>query len=647
MKILPVYFKLQILVTLVLLFNYAEGQIVITSGAEVTPVDMVETILEEGIIYDNVTFTGADTARGIFTNGSSTNLGLDVGIFLTTGSGYNIPGPNNFATASANNGMPGNAILNSITTGTTYDASVLEFDFIPETDTIRIKYVFGSEEYNEYVGSAYNDVFGLFITGPNPMGGQYSNKNIAIVPGTANTSVKINSVNNGYSLPGVVPTVPCMNCAYYDDNTNGLTLEYDGFTVVLVAWLLVVPCEEYHAMIGIADVSSYDNDSGVFIKELSIKRPKIDVETILNPPGLTEDMVEGHVEADVVFRLPNPEYAPITVCYEIGGTAINGIDYEEIENCITFEEGEDSVSFHIVPLYDGIIEGEETIRLIIENTLGCIVRYDTVEFTIRDYLEMLSTTSPNTIICEGYEVTLWVEVMNGYPPYSYSWEPGGFTTDSIAVTPDTTTTYVVTYYDLFQESGMDSVKVTVFPVTEFSSFGFEAALNPGLPFDVTGEFEGDTIRLHLPGGTNLQNLVASYTFTGEYIYVTANGVPQEPGVTPNDFTDPLIYVIISPGGCPTDWIVIADIETGITEEIVDGITLFPNPTDGKFYLETTKPSNDPIKLRVMDLTGRIVYERKQAMPETIEIDLSGQLKGMYFLRVKFGEKEINRKLIIQ
>ncbi len=358
-------------------------------------------------------------------------------------------------------------------------------------------------------------------------------------------------------------------------------------------------------------------------------------------------MVEGHVEADIIFHLQNPDYSPVTVYYDIQGSAGNGYDYEYIDDGIYFAKEEDTAILHITPYQDNIIEGEETIRLIIFNTLGGIMVYDTVELIIEDYIALTDVTSPSSVTCEGYEVTLWVDVMNGYPPYSYSWEPGGFTTDSITVTPDTTTTYVVTYYDLFQESGMDSVKVTVFPITEFSSFGFEAMLNPGLPFDVIGEFAGDTIRMHLPGGTILQNLIASYTFTGEYTYVTANGVPQEPGVTPNDFTDPVIYIIISPGGCPSEWVVITDIETGITEEIVDGITLFPNPSNGKFSLETIKPSNNPIELQVMDLTGRIVYERHLVITGRLEIELSDHPKGMYFVKVKAKKKEINRKVIIQ
>ena len=112
-------------------------------------------------------------------------------------------------------------------------------------------------------------------------------------------------------------------------------------------------------------------------------------------------MVEGHVEADLVFKLPGAEYAPVTICYEITGTAINGVDYEMIDNCITFEEGEDSALIHVVPLQDGIIEGDETIRLIIENTLGCEVVNDTVEIIIEEYVQMYSKSVRIPLMCPG------------------------------------------------------------------------------------------------------------------------------------------------------------------------------------------------------------------------------------------------------
>ncbi|MCB2220914.1 MAG: choice-of-anchor L domain-containing protein, partial [Bacteroidetes bacterium] len=252
------------------------GQINVEPGPGITPEQMVENIVGEGIQYDNVTFQGANISRGIFSNGQTTNLGISSGIFLTSGAGYNIPGPNVATGSTGANGMPGHPSLNAITTSPTYDAAVLEFDFIPESDTLRFKYVFGSEEYNEYVNSSFNDVFGYFVTGPDPMGGMYSDENIALIPGTS-TSVKINSVNNGWAPGGVVPTGPCTNCAYFSDNTGGLTLEYDAFTTVLVAFLQVVPCETYHIKIGVADAGDGILDSGVFLEENSFESPKIEV----------------------------------------------------------------------------------------------------------------------------------------------------------------------------------------------------------------------------------------------------------------------------------------------------------------------------------------------------------------------------------
>jgi len=199
------------------IYYTTNSQIIIEPGPDISPEDMVENILGEGVAYDNVTLQGADAARGIFSNGDSTELGLSSGIFLTSGGGYVIPGPNNSGSAGAINGYGGHPIFN----GTTYDACVLEFDVIPEFDTLKLVYVFGSEDYNEWVLNLFTDVFGLFVTGPNPIGGYYNDKNIALVPGTSNVNVSIFNVNNGYAPTGVVPTGPCNNCEYFWDNTGG------------------------------------------------------------------------------------------------------------------------------------------------------------------------------------------------------------------------------------------------------------------------------------------------------------------------------------------------------------------------------------------------------------------------------------------
>jgi len=627
--------------------NTGLSQIQIYPGPDVNPLDMVEYLAGDGIVYSNITFQGANISRGIFSNGQSTNLGMDSGIFLTSGAGYVIPGPNSSCSAGVNNGTPGHAALNYITTSTTYDAAVLEFDFIPFSDTIKFSYVFGSEEYNEWIGSSYNDVFGAIINGPDPLGGNYYNKNMAVIPETT-TSIKIISVNNGYSSCGITPTGPCTNCEYYDDNSNGLTLEYDGLTTVMTGFLHVIPCEEYHILFGVADAGDGIYDAGVFLSSFVSAGPEIEVTTVLDPPGLTENLVEGHVEADLVFKLPDTSFAPVTICFEIGGTAINSIDYEEIPNCVTFEQGQDSASIHINPFLDGLIEGEETIILIIENTLGCDVTYDTVLVTILDYIDMVSDISPNTMICSGDETTLWVNVFLGFPPYTYLWEPGSYTTDTIAVSPEETTTYTVMYQDIFlDDTGSNSTTVAVAPdfMNEIYSFSFETVYNPVLIEDIEGEIGIDSVFLVLPAGTMVNNLIATFALSN-CAAAWVNETEQLSGITPNDFTFPVIYQVEAQNGDLKEWTVVVEIETGLYENPEGYFSILPNPSNGTFRIAIADEISDPVRIEVLDLVGNIVYEDEAFTTQTA-IDLSVFPKGMYFVRIKGDNEFVTRKLIIQ
>ncbi|MBN2173375.1 MAG: gliding motility-associated C-terminal domain-containing protein [Bacteroidales bacterium] len=470
---------------LLLIRNNSFAQINVNPGVD--PEAMVENIVGEGVQYSNVQYQGADGARGIFSNGGSTNLGIESGIFLTSGAGYIIPGPNSSCFAGANNGMPGDPTLSSLSSGTTYDAAVLEFDFIPESDTLRFKYVFGSEEYHEWVETPFNDVFGYFVSGPNPDGGSYNDVNVALIPGTT-IPIAINNVHNGNVPCGQYASGPCEYCEYFVDNNNGLTIEYDGFTVVLTAFIKVVPCEEYHIKMAVADTGDGIYDTGVFIEENSFESPKVEVELEPYPEGVAENMIEGCIEADIIFTLPNESYAPLTVCFEITGSAIPGIDYEEIPDCITFEEGQMSDTIHVVPIADGIFEGEENIMLIIENTLGCIVRYDTVEFIIQDYVFMETATNGMVDICLGEDVDISVSVINGVPPYTFEWEGSAINNDSITVSPEVTTTYTVNVFDACMNMISDSVEVVVNPSPEVE-FGPDTTI-----------CQGDTLLLNAGGG---------------------------------------------------------------------------------------------------------------------------------------------------
>lgn len=200
----------------------------------------------------NVQVGGSSPAIGHFSD-STGAMGFNNGLLMTTGSIANAPGPNTNGAMGQNNALPGDSLLNTLIPGYyTYDASVLEFDFIPYADTLLgFQYVFGSEEYPEFVGSSFNDVFGFFIT---PQGG--TPINLATLPGT-NTVVSINSVNQND------------NSTFYNDNTVGQVLEYDGYLNPLQIFTPVTPNTVYHFKIAIADAGDGIFDSGVFLQAAS------------------------------------------------------------------------------------------------------------------------------------------------------------------------------------------------------------------------------------------------------------------------------------------------------------------------------------------------------------------------------------------
>lgn len=234
-------------------------------GTVLTVNDIVEAILGEGISYSNVTYQGtlgdaSQASLGVFSGANCVPLGFDTGIMLSSGTVGNAMGPNTSGSTSAGLGLPGDPDLAGLIPGySVFDASYIQFDFVPTESQIFIQYVFGSEEYNEYVESSYNDVFGFFLNGAN----------IALIPGTS-IPVAINNVNNGNAGSGQFATGPCTNCSYFRDNGSlaspPYNIEADGMTTVLTATANVNPGVTNTIKIAVADAGDSALDSWVFVK---------------------------------------------------------------------------------------------------------------------------------------------------------------------------------------------------------------------------------------------------------------------------------------------------------------------------------------------------------------------------------------------
>ena len=75
------------------------------------------------------------------------------GIVMSTGNITGIAGPNDQQGYSVSFQGSGDSIISSITGYPSFDAASFEFDYIPSFDSIMFRYVFGSEEYSEFVNS--------------------------------------------------------------------------------------------------------------------------------------------------------------------------------------------------------------------------------------------------------------------------------------------------------------------------------------------------------------------------------------------------------------------------------------------------------------------------------------------------------------
>lgn len=336
MKALSYFFISVVVFSTIISQSQAQLQV----NGNLTPEEMVQFFVGSGINYSNVNYTGADTARGIFTNGGTTNIGVDHGLALTSGTIHIIPGPDNSGSTGYSSGMPGDSLLSAVVGTTTYDACVLDFDFVPAADTAWCDFVFGSEEYPEWVGSTFNDVFGFFVSGPNPEGGNYEFKNIALVPGT-DLPVAINNVN-----PGFYPE-------YYIDNTGGLTIQYDGFTTVLTAKCAVIPGATYHFKLAVTDVGDGIFDTGVLLEAESFESQgsaefmSFSFLAGLNP-GLQEDIYGEIIENSVNLTVPDgTDLTGLIASFDTPGGVITKVGDELQQSGVTVNDFSEPVNYHL------------------------------------------------------------------------------------------------------------------------------------------------------------------------------------------------------------------------------------------------------------------------------------------------------------
>lgn len=120
---------------------------------------------------------------------------------ICTGIIYGVMGPNNSPSMTFGGGFgwydPDIMMMSLPNVSGRFDPGIIQMDLVPEGDTLEVRNVFGSEEYDEYVCTDKDDRFGLFLSGPG-LSGPFSNGaiNMATLPASG-LPVTVNTLNRG------------------------------------------------------------------------------------------------------------------------------------------------------------------------------------------------------------------------------------------------------------------------------------------------------------------------------------------------------------------------------------------------------------------------------------------------------------------
>jgi hypothetical protein len=290
-----------------------------------TATQLAQSLVGAGLSVSNATFTGGAGSTGSFSFSDPTVVGFGQGIVLTSGSAADVVAPNMSDSTSTSYGNPGDigglgdADLTALSGFQTYDAAVLEFDFVPTANQVVFNYSFASDEYPEWVNTPYNDVFAFFVNGTN-----YATvRQTAGDPTSPFVPVAVNNINDGNPLdPSFTPARPDLFRPNYVDPNGGpsaIALEQDGITSVLTFQAPVNAGVVNHMKLAIADASDGIYDSAVFIQAGSIVSNE-------NPVAdLSLSHTSGSLNVTAIVEGEDPNGLPLTYSIDWGdGTFSNG-----------------------------------------------------------------------------------------------------------------------------------------------------------------------------------------------------------------------------------------------------------------------------------------------------------------------------------
>ncbi|MCH8317428.1 MAG: T9SS type A sorting domain-containing protein, partial [Bacteroidetes bacterium] len=259
-----------------------------------------------------------------------------------------------------------------------------------------------------------------------------------------------------------------------------------------------------------------------------------------------------------------------------------------------------------------------TYTVIVTDTNGCA---DTTYVTLSEPLLLTSSITDSTnITCNGVCDGFAEVIPNGQDaPFTYLWSDGQTTDTATSLCSGTYTVTVTDSNGCTYTSG----------ITFFERYKLTDML-------ICNGIDVGTATISVSGGTSPYNFTWS-PFGGTDSIAT--------GLIAGIY----IVTVIDNNGCVLLDTVIVDNITGINQATTTGynIRLYPNPATGKFILQFGKyPKN--LVITIYNLIGKVITKIENENPayKKIEIDLSSEVNGLYFIKIQTDTKIITRKIIV-
>jgi hypothetical protein len=223
----------------------------------------------------------------------------------------------------------------------------------------------------------------------------------------------------------------------------------------------------------------------------------------------------------------------------------------------------------------------------------------------------------------GNNGTATVNITGGSGGYTYSWSPGGQTTQTSTNLIAGTYTCIVT----------DANGCFIMPSV--------TVIQPAI-LNVTILPSNSNLLASPSGGTPPY----SYSWNGPLGFSSANQniTPQTNGQYTVTITDNNGCIYISPGYNVTF------IPSSINEISISDILIYPNPSEDLFNIKFISLVSQDLELRILNSIGEIVFveNKNQFIGEySKQINLVEYPRAIYFLEIETEDGVINKKLILQ